>query len=97
MIVLWCRFNSIWILIAFVLSKEWGGKNNRCETSVKGIFAGGDVSSIPHKQIIVSMGHGATAALSASEYLIKQNVDNGVAKNTEKVTKQGFEPPASSL
>ena len=71
--------------------------NDRCETSVKGIFAGGDVSSIPHKQIIVSMGHGATAALSASEYLIKQNVDNGVAKNTEKVTKQGFEPPASSL
>ena len=70
--------------------------NDRCETSVKGIFAGGDVSSIPHKQIIVSMGHGATAALSASEYLIKQNVDNGVAKNTEKVTKQGFEPPASS-
>jgi len=71
--------------------------NDRCETSVKGIFAGGDVSSIPHKQIIVSMGHGATAALSASEYLIKQNVDNGVAKNTEKVTKQGFEPPTSSL
>ena len=71
--------------------------NDRCETSVKGIFAGGDVSSIPHKQIIVSMGHGATAALSASEYLIKQNVDNGVAKNTEKVTRQGFEPPASSL
>ena len=71
--------------------------NDRCETSVKGIFAGGDVSSIPHKQIIVSMGHGATAALSASEYLIKQNVDNGVTKNTEKVTKQGFEPPASSL
>lgn len=71
--------------------------NDRCETSVKGIFAGGDVSSIPHKQIIVSMGHGATAALSASEYLIKQNVDNGVAKNTEKVTRQRFEPPASSL
>ena len=35
--------------------------NDRCETSVSGIFAGGDVSSVPHKQIIVSMGHGTNA------------------------------------
>lgn len=41
------------------------------ETSVKGIFAAGDVTTIKQKQIIISMGEGAKAALSAFEYVIK--------------------------
>ena len=57
--------------------------NDRCETSVSGIFAGGDVSSVPHKQIIVSMGHGANAALSASEYLIKQSAEVKLPKKAK--------------
>ncbi|MCY4380292.1 MAG: alkyl hydroperoxide reductase subunit F [Proteobacteria bacterium] len=36
-------------------------------TSVKGIYATGDVSTIPYKQIIISMGEGAKAALAAYE------------------------------
>ena len=40
------------------------------ETSVEGIFAAGDVTSIKQKQIIVAMGEGAKAALSAFDYLI---------------------------
>ena len=40
------------------------------ETSVEGIFAAGDVTSIKQKQIIVAMGEGAKAALGAFEYLI---------------------------
>ena len=60
--------------------------NDKCETSQSGIFACGDVSSIPHKQIIVSMGNGASAALSASasDYLIKN--ENSVASVKEKTT-----------
>lgn len=40
-----------------------------CKTSCPGIFAAGDVTNIPYKQISISAGHGATAALSAIEYL----------------------------
>jgi len=46
--------------------------NSRCETNVPGIFACGDVTNVPFKQIIISMGEGAKAALSAFEYLLKQ-------------------------
>lgn len=45
--------------------------NDRCETSVPGIFAAGDATTVPYKQIIISMGQGATAALSAFDYLIR--------------------------
>lgn len=40
-------------------------------TSVPGIFAAGDATSTPYKQIIIAMGAGATAALSAFDYLIR--------------------------
>ncbi len=40
-----------------------------CRTNVPGFFAAGDVTSIPHKQIIISAGEGAKAALSAYEFL----------------------------
>ncbi len=39
------------------------------ETSVKGIFAAGDVTDAPEKQIIVAAGEGSKAALSAFRYL----------------------------
>jgi len=42
-------------------------KNNM--TSQKGIFAAGDVTNIPYKQIIIAAGEGAKAALSVYEYL----------------------------
>lgn len=38
-----------------------------CRTNVPGIYAAGDVSTVPFKQIIISMGEGAKAALSAFE------------------------------
>lgn len=40
-------------------------------TNVPGIFAAGDVSSSPYKQIVIAMGDGAKAALSAFDYLIR--------------------------
>ena len=43
-----------------------------CRTSEKGIYAAGDVTSVPYKQIISAAGDGAKAALSACEYVLKQ-------------------------
>lgn len=40
----------------------------KCKTSVKGIFACGDVTTVPYKQIVISMGEGAKASLAAFEY-----------------------------
>lgn len=39
------------------------------ETSVPGLFAAGDVTSVPEKQIVVAAGEGAKAALQAHRYL----------------------------
>ena len=39
------------------------------EVNVPGIFAAGDVTSVPEKQIVVAAGEGAKAALSANRYL----------------------------
>lgn len=40
-------------------------------TSLPGVFAAGDCTNSPYKQIIISMGSGATAALGAFDYLIR--------------------------
>ncbi len=40
-----------------------------CETSMPGCFAAGDVTNIPFKQISIAAGQGATAALSAINYI----------------------------
>ena len=44
---------------------------DRCETSVAGVFAAGDVTTVPYKQIIVAMGEGSKASLSAFDHLIR--------------------------
>ncbi len=41
-------------------------------TNVTGLFAAGDVTDVPEKQVIISAGEGAKAALSAYRYLIRQ-------------------------
>ena len=41
-------------------------------TSVPGIFAAGDVTTVPYKQIVIAMGEGAKASLGAFDYLIRQ-------------------------
>ncbi|MFQ2155630.1 alkyl hydroperoxide reductase subunit F [Aeromonas hydrophila] len=40
-------------------------------TSLPGVYAAGDATTVPFKQIIISMGAGATAALGAFDYLIR--------------------------
>ncbi|MHA2937486.1 alkyl hydroperoxide reductase subunit F [Vibrio sp. RC27] len=42
------------------------------DTSLAGVFAAGDATTVPYKQIIIAMGEGAKASLGAFDYLIRQ-------------------------
>ena len=44
--------------------------NDKCQTSEEGIYACGDVTTVPYKQIVISMGEGSKASLAAFEYLL---------------------------
>ena len=45
--------------------------NERGETNEAGIFACGDVTTVPYKQIVVAMDEGAKTSLSAFDYMLK--------------------------
>jgi alkyl hydroperoxide reductase subunit F len=64
--------NTDWIKDSVALSKfgeiEVDAKG---QTSVPGVFAAGDVTTVPFKQIIIAMGEGAKAALGAFEHMIR--------------------------
>ncbi|MER1966933.1 alkyl hydroperoxide reductase subunit F [Castellaniella sp. GW247-6E4] len=46
----------------------------RGQTSVRGVFAAGDATTVPYKQIIIAAGDGAKAALGAFDHLIRSSV-----------------------
>jgi NADH-dependent peroxiredoxin subunit F len=74
---------GVFVQIGLVLNTDWLGDdvertrfgevvvNNHGATDVPGVFAAGDCTNTPYKQIIISMGSGATAALGAFDYLIR--------------------------
>ncbi len=65
--------NTEWIKGAIDLSPRGEIEvDARGATSVPGIFAAGDATTVPYKQIIIAMGEGSKAALSAFDYLIRQ-------------------------
>jgi alkyl hydroperoxide reductase subunit F len=45
--------------------------DDRGATSASGVFAAGDCTTVPYKQIVIAMGAGSTAALSAFDHLIR--------------------------
>ncbi len=55
--------------------------DERGQTSLPGVFAAGDATTVPYKQIVIAMGAGSTAALSAFDHLIRSPV---VAAKTEE-------------
>ena len=64
------------VVEGIVETKPWGEIviNEKCETSEPGIYACGDVTTVPYKQIVVAMGEGAKASLAAFEYLLTHEV-----------------------
>jgi alkyl hydroperoxide reductase subunit F len=54
--------------------------DGHCATSLPGVFAAGDATTVPYKQIIVAMGEGSKAALSAFDYLIRNEPVQEIAQ-----------------
>lgn len=80
--------DGIFVQIGLVPNNEWLGDvvkrsqhgeieiDQRGQTSIPGVFAAGDATTVPYKQIIIAAGQGATAALSAFDYLIRSSMDS---------------------
>ena len=72
--------NTEWLRDTIALSPRGEIEiDNRGETSQPGIFAAGDATTVPYKQIVIAMGAGSTAALSAFDYLIRLPAEEDVA------------------
>ncbi|MDC8830763.1 alkyl hydroperoxide reductase subunit F [Alteromonas gilva] len=57
--------------------------DHKCNTSEPGIFAAGDVTTVPYKQIVISMGEGAKASLAAFEYLLSHQTEEELEQQAE--------------
>ena len=87
------ELQGVFVQIGLVPNTDWLGENvertrmgeiivdKHGSTSIPGVFAAGDCTDSAYKQIIISMGSGATAALGAFDYLIRNNWDT----NSEEV------------
>ncbi len=72
--------NTDWLKGTLNLSKHGEIEiDARGQTSVPGVFAAGDATTVPYKQIIIAMGAGATASLGAFDHLIRTSVPASVA------------------
>jgi len=81
------ELEGIFVQIGLVPNTEWLkgdiALSNRgeieidahCNTSIPGVFAAGDVTTVPYKQIVISMGEGSKASLSAFDHLIRMVPD----------------------
>lgn len=77
------ELQGVFVQIGLVPNTDWLGDSiernrmgeividNHGATSMPGVFAAGDCTNSPYKQIIISMGSGATASLGAFDYLIR--------------------------
>jgi NADH-dependent peroxiredoxin subunit F len=77
------ELQGVFVQIGLVPNTDWLGENiertrmgevivdKHGSTSIPGVFAAGDCTDSAYKQIIISMGSGATAALGAFDYLIR--------------------------
>lgn len=77
------ELSGVFVQIGLVPNTDWLGDavernkfgeiivDKRGATSVPGVYAAGDCTDSPYKQIIISMGSGASAALGAFDYLVR--------------------------
>lgn len=64
--------NTEWLKGTVALSKHGEIEiDARCATNIPGVFAAGDVTTVPYKQIIIAMGEGSKASLSAFDHIIR--------------------------
>ncbi|MGE4306500.1 MAG: alkyl hydroperoxide reductase subunit F [Novosphingobium sp.] len=54
--------------------------DEKAATNLPGVFAAGDATTVPYKQIIIAMGEGSKAALSAFDYLIRNEAPEEIAQ-----------------
>jgi alkyl hydroperoxide reductase subunit F len=76
--------NTEWLKGTVELSKH--GEivvDARGATSVPGVFAAGDVTTVPFKQIVIAVGEGAKASLSAFDHLIRNSDADEVVSQAE--------------
>jgi NADH-dependent peroxiredoxin subunit F len=67
--------NTDWLKDAIKLSPRGEVEvDARGQTSLPGVFAAGDCTTVPYKQIVIAMGEGSKAALSAFDHLIRTPV-----------------------
>ena len=72
--------NTEWLKDTVALSRHGEIEvDARGQTSVPGVFAAGDVTTVPFKQIVIAVGEGAKAALSAFDHLIRSDDSADVA------------------
>lgn len=79
------ELEGIFVQIGLIPNTEWLGSavalsdrgeievDARGATSQPGIFAAGDVTTVPYKQIVIAMGEGSKASLSAFDHLIRSS------------------------
>lgn len=77
------ELSGVFVQIGLIPNTDWLGDqvernrigeiviDDRGATNIPGVFAAGDCTDDPFKQIIISMGSGATASLSAFDYLVR--------------------------
>jgi alkyl hydroperoxide reductase subunit F len=72
--------NTEWLRESRVALSRYGEieVDDRGRTSAPGVFAAGDATTVPTKQIVIAMGDGANAALGAFDTLIRTPVPPGI-------------------
>lgn len=77
--------NTEWLKGTVALSRHGEIEvDARGQTSIPGVFAAGDVTTVPFKQIIIATGDGAKAALAAFDHLIRSDDEEVVAESADQ-------------
>ena len=74
--------NTEWLRSSDLALTKHGeiGIDARGATNLPGIYAAGDVTNVPYKQIVIAMGEGSKAALTAFDYLIRTEPAEEIAQ-----------------
>ncbi|MET0280226.1 MAG: alkyl hydroperoxide reductase subunit F [Steroidobacteraceae bacterium] len=78
--------NTDWLKGTMALSKHGEVEvDARGQTSVEGVFAAGDCTTVPYKQIVIAMGEGSKAALGAFEHMMRTPVSPAITAEASSI------------